>query len=267
MKLIKILEDAIDYYGVKNQLVVATEEFSELSKELCKAYRADLTDYAAVDNKSEILEELADVIIMLTQIEMIFEFETEDVWEEVNRKIKRLYYRMNQEQEKERMILSADEFRAKAPLYYSWQRKKLSCARKIKEIEDDMASIPSPFPDRIQIKGKYVAVPKSHGDPAMKELKKLELIDLKASKEIEMQMYAEKIEEVDKALARITKAYDTDLICVKDIIERVYIRRNRIENVAAELGYSKTGLFDLMDKTLRTSLDPDHNSERFGSNT
>ena len=69
------------------QLVVAIEEMSELQKELCKALRGN-------HNLSEIVEEVADVEIMLEQIKQIFRLgiSVEAVKEN---KLKRLEERLN----------------------------------------------------------------------------------------------------------------------------------------------------------------------------
>ena len=56
---------AIEFYGEDVQLTVAIEELSELIKELCKYKR----DISRIDN---IAEEMADVKVMLNQLEIIF---------------------------------------------------------------------------------------------------------------------------------------------------------------------------------------------------
>lgn len=60
-------------YGVK-QLYVAIEELSELQKELCKAMRAE-----KFNNKNEIIEEIADVSIMLEQLISYFNIDTSEI--------------------------------------------------------------------------------------------------------------------------------------------------------------------------------------------
>lgn len=63
-------ERAIETFGGYNQMVKATEEMSELQKELCKALIGQ-------EDRKHILEELTDVEIMLKQLKLIFNF-TED---------------------------------------------------------------------------------------------------------------------------------------------------------------------------------------------
>ena len=75
----------IQKFGVKNQIIVAIEELSELQKELCK-YLRDKT------NIRNISEEMADVEIMLEQLKIIFENET-PVSIEKNYKLARTYER------------------------------------------------------------------------------------------------------------------------------------------------------------------------------
>lgn len=55
----------IDKFGVEKQIIVAVEELSELQKALCK-YLREKGDILAIT------EEMADVQIMLEQLEFIF---------------------------------------------------------------------------------------------------------------------------------------------------------------------------------------------------
>lgn len=59
-----VLGDAIQHYGAEAQQIKAVEEMSELTKELCKRL-------AGADNVLQIAEEIADVRIMLDQVEMM----------------------------------------------------------------------------------------------------------------------------------------------------------------------------------------------------
>lgn len=61
----EILRKAIETYGKDSQAKMMIEEMSELTKELCKWFRGET-------EKSHILEEMADVQIMLDQMRMIF---------------------------------------------------------------------------------------------------------------------------------------------------------------------------------------------------
>ena len=60
------LEKAVEAYGKDMQLNVAVEKLSELIKEICKNKRGK-------DNLHNIIEELADCYIMMSQIEIIFD--------------------------------------------------------------------------------------------------------------------------------------------------------------------------------------------------
>ena len=81
------LEKAIEVYGKDMQLNVAIEEFSELIKEICKHKRGE-------DNLDNILEEMADCYIMLTQLEIIFGLDFLNIDKVVTRKIDRLEKRL-----------------------------------------------------------------------------------------------------------------------------------------------------------------------------
>ena len=62
----KIYAKALETYGKDNQIIVAIEELSELQKELTKYLRGKL-------DENHLIEELADVCIMVEQLINIFE--------------------------------------------------------------------------------------------------------------------------------------------------------------------------------------------------
>lgn len=66
-----ICNKAIEKYGIKNQLIVAIEELSELQKTLCKFLRGNVTN---------IEEEIADVEIMIIQLEEMFNYNKIEKW-------------------------------------------------------------------------------------------------------------------------------------------------------------------------------------------
>ena len=78
----EIFKQAVDRWGSDLQIVVAIEELSELQKELCKALRGN----GKVENISE---EIADVKLMLEQLEYIFK-NNADVEHWIGLKIDRL---------------------------------------------------------------------------------------------------------------------------------------------------------------------------------
>lgn len=66
----EIYESAIREYGAVSQIIVAIEEFSEITKELTKALRGE-------PNVDHIAEELADATIMAEQMRMVFDCNNE----------------------------------------------------------------------------------------------------------------------------------------------------------------------------------------------
>lgn len=86
-----IMLRAIHRYGEAAQIDVAVEEMAELTKALCKVKRATpgATTTAAIAN---VIEEIADVQIMLDQLRLIFARSTEEVEED---KLRRLLSRIN----------------------------------------------------------------------------------------------------------------------------------------------------------------------------
>lgn len=86
-----LLDRAITTYGAPAQMDMAVEEMAELTKALCKIKRAqagcEVT--AAIGN---VIEEMADVQIMLDQLRIIFHRSTEEVEEA---KLERLKNRLD----------------------------------------------------------------------------------------------------------------------------------------------------------------------------
>lgn len=72
----------ISKYGTEHQVTVAIEELSELQKELCKFIRKS-------GNLSNIAEEIADVQLMLWQMQTVFDVRQEEVERRVRYKIDR----------------------------------------------------------------------------------------------------------------------------------------------------------------------------------
>lgn len=66
----RILQDAVRTWGRDAQMLMMVEEMSELTKEICKFYRA--TDDASAAAAGNIREEMADVQIMLDQMQIMF---------------------------------------------------------------------------------------------------------------------------------------------------------------------------------------------------
>jgi NTP pyrophosphatase (non-canonical NTP hydrolase) len=81
------LEKAIETYGKDMQLNVAIEELSELIKEICKHKRGS-------ENRDAIIEEMADVNIMLSQLQIIFNIRTGEIASKVIEKMERLEKRL-----------------------------------------------------------------------------------------------------------------------------------------------------------------------------
>lgn len=93
-ELLKLADDErirqiAEHYGIKNQSMIAIEECSELQKALCKRMR-----YGA-EYDADVAEEIADVLIMASQIAYLLKLEGEVV-ANVDCKIRRQMERMEQ---------------------------------------------------------------------------------------------------------------------------------------------------------------------------
>ena len=78
----KTYTKAMMAFGERNQLIVAVEELSECQKEICKILRGG-------DGLRNLAEEVADVTIMLEQIQLMFNID-DCVCNFMDEKIKRL---------------------------------------------------------------------------------------------------------------------------------------------------------------------------------
>lgn len=81
--------DAIEKYGHTAQTMVAIEEMSELTKELCKLINR------GGNNMDRVAEEIADVTIMLEQLRIIFDVNAA-VCDYMDAKIERLHMRIQE---------------------------------------------------------------------------------------------------------------------------------------------------------------------------
>lgn len=85
-----IFEKAIETYGADLQKQVAIEEMAELTKEICK-------DFRGKSNREHIIEEIADVDIMLQQLMIMYDITIDEILNAVGIKIARLDERLKGE--------------------------------------------------------------------------------------------------------------------------------------------------------------------------
>jgi hypothetical protein len=81
-------KQAIETYGVRMQKLMAIEEMSELTKEICKDFRGLL-------DREHLIEEMADVLIMLDQMLLMYKISGDEIQQMRERKIERLKGRMD----------------------------------------------------------------------------------------------------------------------------------------------------------------------------
>lgn len=83
-------KQAIETYGVRAQKLMAIEEMSELTKEICKDFRGEL-------NRENLIEEMADVLIMLDQMLILYKISGEEVGLMRIKKVERLKERLEKQ--------------------------------------------------------------------------------------------------------------------------------------------------------------------------
>ena len=84
-----MFKDAVETYGKENQSMMVLEEMAELQKEVCKSLRGN-------NNHDEIVEEIADVLIMIEQLKIMHDVKYRELNEMFNFKINRLKERLKQ---------------------------------------------------------------------------------------------------------------------------------------------------------------------------
>ena len=89
-----VINQAISKWGKDYQSVIAIEEMSELTKELSKAIRGN-------DNHSQIVEETADVMIVLMEIRAMFKIKDTELQKVINAKLDRLRKRVADDTDQE----------------------------------------------------------------------------------------------------------------------------------------------------------------------
>lgn len=89
-EIIDTYKQAISAYGEKAQKLMAIEEMSELTKEICKDFRGKL-------NREHLVEEIADVLIMLDQMLLLYKISGEEVGLMRIKKVERLKERLEKQ--------------------------------------------------------------------------------------------------------------------------------------------------------------------------
>lgn len=85
-----IMAEIISYYGHEPQKMMLLEEMAELQKEICK-------DMRGMPNPEAIIAEVADVLIMLEQIQMMYRISETKLHKITNEKLHRQLRRIEVE--------------------------------------------------------------------------------------------------------------------------------------------------------------------------
>ncbi|MGN0619616.1 MAG: hypothetical protein ACI4J7_11410 [Ruminiclostridium sp.] len=94
---VKILDRNIIAHGTNEETVIAMEELSELIKAISKVRRYGLIG----DHKRNLIEEIADVNIVVYELMMMFDISYDEVSKVINRKIARIAQRLNKAEGKD----------------------------------------------------------------------------------------------------------------------------------------------------------------------
>lgn len=91
-KDLQVLQRARETYGAHKQIGVAAEECTELAKELIKAFRYDSFDDVVKNTKENVIDEVADVFIVLDHVLKLFNITPENLQPHITKKLQRLEY-------------------------------------------------------------------------------------------------------------------------------------------------------------------------------
>ena len=86
----EVLKRAQETYGYKNQISVAIEECCELSQVLSKYGRYPNHDIAKEELTDKVIDEVADVLVCIRHLHMIFDLDPKVIDAQIDRKLARL---------------------------------------------------------------------------------------------------------------------------------------------------------------------------------
>ena len=85
-----LYERNIQYHGIEQETTIAMEECSELIKAISKCKR-----YGCIDKYREnLIEEIADVLIIINELQLIYDISDNDIENIKNTKMDRMDYRI-----------------------------------------------------------------------------------------------------------------------------------------------------------------------------
>ena len=85
-----LYERNIQYHGIEQETTIAMEECSELIKAISKCKR-----YGCVDKyRDNLIEEIADVLIIINELQLIYDISNDDIENIKKYKIDRMDYRI-----------------------------------------------------------------------------------------------------------------------------------------------------------------------------
>ena len=85
-----LYERNIKYHGIEQETTIAMEECSELIKAISKCKR-----YGCVDKyRDNLIEEIADVLIVINELQLIYDISNDDIENIKNTKMDRMDYRI-----------------------------------------------------------------------------------------------------------------------------------------------------------------------------
>lgn len=100
----QLLKKARDTYGNKNQILVCMEELNELSCVLAKYPRYEDSEQATLELQEKILDEVADVYVILEHVKAISNISNNLVEQRIEKKLERMNRWLNHSESMEETV-------------------------------------------------------------------------------------------------------------------------------------------------------------------
>lgn len=130
----RFYKEVIDTYGVENQIMMLFEEMAELQKEICKNFRGR-------ENRDHIIEEMADVFIMMNQLQIIFDVKDKELADVTEYKVYRLKKRLEKKKTMENRELKEFNYKLEQEKEDPFKELREACERVGNKFRENMNKV------------------------------------------------------------------------------------------------------------------------------
>lgn len=130
----RFYKEVIDTYGVEHQIMMLFEEMAELQKEICKNFRGR-------ENRDHIIEEMADVFIMMNQLQIIFDVKDKELADVTEYKVLRLKKRLEKKKALENRELKEFSYKLEQEKEDPFKELREACERVGNKFRENMNKV------------------------------------------------------------------------------------------------------------------------------